>query len=89
MKFVITKNAKKGLTLAPPQVQRKFKLWLDTLQKLGLRNTRLISGYHDEPLQGCRLGQRSIRLNKAYRAIYTIDGKEVSITIIDVNKHKY
>ena len=29
-------------------------------------------GFHDEPLRGQRHGQRSIRLNRAYRAIYVI-----------------
>ena len=39
---------------------------------MGLRETRKIKGYHDEPLQGDRKGQRSIRLNKAYRAFYIV-----------------
>jgi proteic killer suppression protein len=50
-----------------------------------------VPGFHDEPLKGDRKGQRSIRLNKAYRAIY-IEGqrKEVHIiSIIEVNKHEY
>lgn len=48
-------------------------------------------GYHDEPLKGKRLGQRSIRLNKAYRAIYEIDttGTIHFIEVIEVNKHEY
>jgi toxin HigB-1 len=52
---------------------------------------RKIPELHDEPLTGDRKGQRSIRLNKAYRAIY-LEGqrKELHIiSIIEVNKHDY
>ncbi len=52
-------------------------------------------GYHDEPLKGDRLGQRSIRLNIQWRAIYetTIGtNKEPVIELVDVvevTPHKY
>lgn len=48
-------------------------------------------GYHDEPLKGKRVGQRSIRLNRAYRAIYEIDetGQVHFIEVLEVNKHEY
>ncbi len=47
--------------------------------------------FHDEPLQGNRRGQRSIRLNQAYRAIYleTSDGDLELVEIIEVTKHEY
>jgi toxin HigB-1 len=51
---------------------------------------RKIPGYHDEPLQGQRAGQRSVRLNRAYRVIYELVAGEVQIVrVLDVNKHKY
>jgi toxin HigB-1 len=51
---------------------------------------RKIPGYHDEPLQGQRAGQRSVRLNRAYRVIYLVVAGEVQIVrVLDVNKHKY
>jgi len=56
----------------------------------GLSEIKKIPGYHDEPLKGKRKGQRSIRLNVAYRAIYVI--REDSITFVEiqeVNKHEY
>lgn len=43
----------------------------------GLYEVRKIPGYHDEPLKGKRTGQRSIRLNRAYRAIYIIYRNDV------------
>jgi len=49
------------------------------------------AGFHDEPLKGDRKKQRSIRLNKAYRAFYITDedGKIHFIEVIEVNKHDY
>ena len=46
-------------------------------------------GYHDEPLQGIRRGQRSVRMNKAYRLIYRLIEDRVHIEILEVNKHEY
>lgn len=50
-----------------------------------------IPGFHDEPLQGRRDGQRSIRLNRAYRIIYQINADEEVefVEILGVNKHDY
>lgn len=50
-----------------------------------------IPGYHDEPLKGNRTGQRSIRLSKAYRAIYIIDNDDniEIVKVLEVNKHDY
>ncbi|STY25350.1 Plasmid maintenance system killer protein [Legionella taurinensis] len=52
---------------------------------------RKIPGFHDEPLKGNRVGQRSIRLSRAYRAIYELgqQGKMEIVEIVEVNKHDY
>ena len=57
----------------------------------GIRSTRLLPGYHDEPLKGDRKGQRSVRLSRAYRVIYeeTETGNVVLVGIQEVNKHEY
>jgi hypothetical protein len=45
---------------------------------------------HDEPLKGDRKGQRSIRLNQAYRAIYVVvSGAAQFVRVEEVNKHRY
>lgn len=55
-----------------------------------MAETRKIKGYHDEALQGDRWGQRSIRLNRSYRAIYTEEKGVIHLIIIlEVNKHEY
>lgn len=58
---------------------------------VGLQETRKCGGFHDEPLKGDRLGQRSIRLSLSYRAFYTegLRGEIKIVTIIEVNKHDY
>lgn len=52
---------------------------------------RRLPGFHDEPLKGQRQGQRSIRLNRAYRAIYVErHGGEIELVeVMEVNKHEY
>lgn len=51
---------------------------------------RLATGYHDEPLVGRRVGQRSIRLSKRYRAFYKIEGTTAKlVSVIEINKHEY
>jgi proteic killer suppression protein len=87
----LSKNAKKDLKTLPQHVVVKLFGWIDNVKNHGIQLTRKIPGYHDEPLHGDRQGQRSIRLTKAYRAIYEIDnsGDIHFIEIVGVNKHDY
>jgi proteic killer suppression protein len=87
----ISKRAEKEIIKLPNHIQRKLRLWIHDVERLGLSEVQKISGYHDEPLKGDRKGQRSIRLNIAYRAIYTIkdNGKLEFAYIEEVNKHDY
>ncbi len=81
----------KQLDDLPDQIVRKFYAWVSTVQLAGLREARKSPGFHDEPLRGDRKGQRSIRLNRAYRAIYieTNNGQIELVEVIEVNKHEY
>ena len=63
--------------------------WSEQVEIFGIRIIREISGYHDEPLQADRKGQRSIRLSKAYRAFYIKHDDNILIEVIEVNKHDY
>lgn len=86
-----SKKVAKQLDALPDQIVRKFYAWVSVVQLAGLRETRKSSGFHDEPLKGDRKGQRSVRLNKAYRAIYieTSNGDLELVEVIEVNKHEY
>lgn len=88
---IISTKAKKEISKLPGFIVTKLLAWIDDVEVRGLEMVRKIPGYHDEPLKGDRKGQRSIRLNKAYRAIYIIknDGTIEFIEVIEVNKHAY
>lgn len=79
----------KDLSKLPIHILNKLRMWVDMVNHNGIMEVRKISGFHDEPLSGDRKGQRSIRLNKAYRAIYTEDKNTIKVTVIEVNKHEY
>ena len=81
----------KELKKLPQHVLDKLLAWVRSVERDGLENVRVPPGYHDEPLKGKRAGQRSIRLSKAYRAIYRIghDGETELVEIIEANKHRY
>lgn len=69
----LSRQAIKDLGSIPINIPAKLQLWIEHVNTDGLYETRKSRGYHDEPLQGKRFGQRSIRLNRSYRAFYKID----------------
>jgi proteic killer suppression protein len=87
----LSRNALKDLKKVPLYIAIKLQAWVDDVGHRGLSNVRKTPGYHDEPLKGSLIGQRSIRLSRAYRAIYKIDKNKVVrfVEILEVNKHEY
>jgi proteic killer suppression protein len=87
----ISKKAQKDVTKIPLNLQKKLYFWVRAVNEFGLLKVRQSKGFHDEPLHGDRKGQRSIRLNKAYRAIYIEkkNGQLEFVEIEEVNKHEY
>ena len=78
------------LKKVPIYIALKLEAWIDDVGTRGLSEVKKIPGYHDEPLKGKRAGQRSIRLNKAYRAIYELKkGNILFVEVLEVNKHEY
>ena len=86
-----TKFAEKQLKKLPRHIAEAYYAWTRTVELEGIRRTRTIPGYHDEPLKGDRKGQRSVRLSKGYRVIYeeTTTGTVILIAVQEVNKHDY
>jgi len=85
-------RARKQLQKVPRYIVENLAAWVDDVEDRGLEEVRKTSGYHDEPLHGSRLGQRSIRLSRAYRAIYRICEDDESIEFVsveEVSKHAY
>jgi proteic killer suppression protein len=87
----LSPQAKRDLRKVPAYILDKFEGWVKAVEREGLRQVQRIPGYHDEPLKGKRSVQRSIRLNKAYRAVYILKNKkEIEfLWVEEVNKHEY
>lgn len=92
MIFVVhlSKTAQKQLQKLPRHIVVKLMAWVEFVNTNGLEEVRKTPGFHDEPLRGQRTGQRSIRLSRAYRAIYTIKANKIEfVEVLEVNKHEY
>ena len=86
----ITRLAEKQLRKLPRHIVDNLMIWVSAVEHDGLEEVRKIRGYHDEPLKGDRAGQRSIRLSRAYRAVYEIkEGTARFVSVEQVSKHEY
>ena len=88
---ILNDKVKRSLKKMPIYISIKLFEWINAVSHDGLFEVRKQPGYHDEPLKGTRQGQRSIRLSRAYRAIYELseNGKMKIVEIVEVNKHDY
>ena len=94
---LLSKRAQKDLKKVPIHIIGKLDSWISSVEKDGLEEVRKTPGYHDEPLKGERAGQRSIRLGKSCRMIYTVRLDETAkrtqivecVVIEEVTKHGY
>jgi toxin HigB-1 len=87
----IPRQALHSLQLVPRHIANKLRAWVEEVEACGLEQVRRVPGFHDEPLQGKRFGQRSIRLSRSFRAIYRVCADEMGkfVLILEVNKHDY
>ena len=86
----ITRLAEKQLRKLPRHIVDNLMIWVSAVEHDGLEEVRKVRGYHDEPLKGDRAGQRSIRLSRAYRAVYEIkEGTARFVSVEQVSKHEY
>ncbi|WP_409478129.1 type II toxin-antitoxin system RelE family toxin [Pseudobdellovibrio sp. HCB154] len=90
-RVIWSKRVEKQLDRLPVNITEKFYDWINAVALMGIAQVRKRPGLHDEPLAGARQGQRSVRLNRAYRIIYieTENGEFKVIQVIEVNKHEY
>lgn len=90
-KVVWTGSVEKNLGGLPWFILEKFRSWVDAIERDGAVSVRQLKGFRDKPLQGNRKGQRSVRLNRAYRVIYVErwDGDIGLVLVIQVDKHGY
>ena len=90
-RIIISGRARKQLLKVPTHIALKLKVWVNAVKTEGMVEVRKLPGFHDEPLKGKRRGQRSVRLSRAYRAIYTqsADGEVEIVRVEEVSKHDY
>ena len=90
-RVVLTPTVHKQLKRVPSHVAVKLLAWVEAVEVEGLEEVRKIPGFHDEQLHGKRSGQRSIRLSRAYRAIYEIKSQDEIefVSVEEVSKHDY
>ncbi len=86
----MTKGSEKDFKGLPKEIKDSFQVWVKNISEIGVAETGKIKGYNHEHLKGKRKGQRSARLNKSYRVIFTVKNGEVQIvTVEEINNHKY
>lgn len=88
-KITRSKNFEKHLSKVPDFIRKKVIFWIFLVESNGLIEVMKSPGFHDEPLKGERKGQRSARMNKAYRLIYYVIQDRIHIELLEVHKHDY
>ncbi len=88
-KITRSRGFEKQLDKVPDFIRKKVLFWIFLVESSGVWEVMRSPGFHDEPLRGERKGQRSVRLNKAYRLIYYVIQDRVHIELLEVHKHDY
>ena len=73
----------------PVSIVKKYEIWKSIIFRHGPAKLRDFPGFHDEKLQGDRMGQRSSRLSLQYRVIYEVEKDIVTVFILEITPHKY
>jgi len=88
-KITRSRSFEKQLDKVPDFIQKKVLFWVFLVESNGIWEVMKSPGFHDEPLRGDRKGQRSVRMNKAYRIIYYVIQDRLHIELLEVHKHDY
>jgi proteic killer suppression protein len=90
-RVLISRMATKQFAKLPRHIQEAVVVWASSVEEAGIAKVRKLPGYHDEPLRGNRIGQRSVRLNKAYRLFYSesFNSRIITLTVLEINHHDY
>lgn len=75
---------------APSYITDKLLNWANEVEVFGMAVVRKQKGCHDEPLKGKREGERSIRLSRQWRAIYSEkENGSIFVYVLEVTPHDY
>ncbi len=80
----LVKQAQKQFKKLPIHIRQALRTWANLINAYGIESMRKVSGYHDEPLKGQRINQRSSRLSKGYRVIYQEEPSSKIITVYSI-----
>ncbi|MCJ8276626.1 MAG: hypothetical protein HRT44_00035 [Bdellovibrionales bacterium] len=82
----LLKNPKK----LPKNIKESFLDWVLFVQYNGLNVAQKTKRFKDHALKGERKGQRSVYLNKQWRAIYEVNNGILTIIIVkEITPHDY
>lgn len=84
-----SKGFERQLDRVPDFIKKKVLFWIFLVEATGIAEVMKSVGFHDEPLKGERKGQRSVRMNRAYRLVYHVIQDRVHIELLEVHKHDY
>lgn len=87
----LSRFVEKQLRKLPLSIKEALNIWRESVEETGIWEVRKLPGYHDEPLKGNRVGQRSVRLSRSWRVIYEEkeNGKVLIIEVKEVTHHEY
>jgi proteic killer suppression protein len=83
------RRVEKQLANAPLEVQKRYEKWIDIVELSGSAGLKMIRGLRDEALRGEWKGHRSSRLNQQYRVIYSVDGDQLMVQVVELAPHDY
>ncbi len=72
------------------KIKLRFYVWVEFVTFNGIFEAQKAARFRDHALTGPRKGQRSVYLDKSWRAIYTLHGKKISIVRVEeITPHDY
>ena len=86
---VIDYKLKKEIDKLPVQCKKKYAVFRHVSEFSGLHGLSKYPGFKLEMLKGTLRGAYSIRLNIAYRVLFSVNEEHKVIQIMEISKHEY
>ena len=86
---IIDYKFKKEIDHLPAQCKKKYAVYKYVIEASGLQGLNKYPGFKLEMLKGSLKGIYSIRLNIAYRVLFSVNEDKEVIEITEVSEHEY
>ena len=86
---IIDYKFKKEINNLPVQCKKKYAAFKYVIKASGLQGLNKYPGFKLEVLKGNLKGIYSIRLNVAYRVLFSVNEDKKVVDITEVSKHEY